>query len=77
MKNFIIVIFLAMLGILLGYIVSQMEKSPSSDHLPYSHNGHEYQIDVDEGTIDIYDGNRYLGNYPYDSLFSVILKDNQ
>jgi hypothetical protein len=41
---------------------------------------HEYQMDVDEDSVHIYDNQRFVGSVPFKdnpSLDSLILKDNQ
>jgi hypothetical protein len=37
----------------------------------------EYQMNISESFVTIYDGDRIVGSCEYDSIYSLLLKDNQ
>lgn len=37
----------------------------------------EYQMNISENFVTIYDGDRIVGSCTYDSIYSLLLKDNQ
>ena len=37
----------------------------------------EYQMNISDNFVTIYDGDRIVGSCTYDSIYSLLLKDNQ
>lgn len=37
----------------------------------------EYQMNISDNFVTIYDGDRIVGSCKYDSIYSLLLKDNQ